>query len=123
MKNLKEAERAAANEENSDVEAHLTISRQDVYEKVKKGSILNDKRAVRNCKEIPVNGLNGRISENEFKESSTRREKKKLRRSPRSPVKESEESSSKRMRSVRGNNLNGDTVSPDVRRRPVRCRK
>ena len=44
MKNLKEAERAAAEEENSDSEAHLTISRQDVYDQVKKGSILNDKQ-------------------------------------------------------------------------------
>lgn len=125
MNNIKEAERAAAEEENSDIEAHLTISRRDVYDQVnKKGSILNDKRAVR-----PVNGING-TSEKEVKERSVRKvsdkRERQLRRSPRSPIK-MEGSSSKR-RSVRGNcGLNGDmvTVSPDdaIRRRPVRCRK
>lgn len=121
MKNLKEAERAAAEEENSDVEAHLTISRQDVYNQVKKGSILNDKRTARNDKGDKAS--NGVVSSRECKEHSIHSVKqggKLLRRSPRSPVKLDEPS--RRRRLVRGSDYpkGGEAVSPNVRCRGVR---
>lgn len=123
MKNLKEAERAAAEEENSDVEAHLTISRQDVYNQVKKGFILNDKRTARNCSAEKVS--NGVVSSHECKTRSGRtnaNEKgKELRRSPRSPVKGEEPSKRRKLVRGSGDRMNGgDTLSPNVRRRIVR---
>lgn len=152
MKNLKEAERAAAEEENSDIEAHLTISRQDVYDQVKKGSILNDKqRSGRgrssNSREL-VNGRSDggdncdphfkvrsaqRIRKTGGKDESTSpqrirktggKDESRLRRSPRSPIK-SDQSPSFKRRSVARGSLNGDApvVSPGVRCRPIRNRK
>ena len=136
MKNLKEAERAAAEEEHSDIETHLTISRQDVYDQVKKGSILNDKqRSGRGRGSISREFLNGRSGTDcdpHFKVRSAQRirktggkDERKLRRSPRSPIKSDDQTPSFKRRSVPRRSLNGDaaTVSPGGTCRPVRNRK
>lgn len=143
MKNLKEAERAAAEEENSDIETHLTISRQDVYDQVKKGSILNDRQRPgrgRSCNSRDLvngkrgdgkRGEGGNNCDSDLKLRSAQtvrktrgKDESRLRRSPRSPIKSDEQSPRLKRRSVGRGGLNGETalVSPG-RCRPNRNRK
>lgn len=132
MKNLKEAERAAAEGDGSDVEGqHLTISRQDVYDQVKKGSILNDKIRSGKGSSNPelMNGRKDNLDSHLNLRSAERvrktkgKDERRLRRSPRSPIK-SDDLSVKR-RAAGRSSLNGDAtiLSPRVRCRPSRNRK